>query len=182
MQKESQNSYYVPAEDSIFLADYLENQKGKSALDIGTGSGILAKVLSKNFELVVATDINIFALKKAHEIVDNCICCNAADALQISFDLIVCNLPYLPSAELLDRTVDGLRDGIEIPSMIIKSASQRIAKNGKMIFLTSSHANYDFLIKLCKSLGFDVKMVAKKKLFYEELLLVECVRILHKES
>lgn len=180
MQKESQNSYYVPAEDSIFLADYIENQKGRSALDIGTGSGILAKVLSKNFDLVVATDINIFALKKAHEIADNCICCNAADALQTSFDLIVCNLPYLPSEELLDPTVDGLHEGVKIPSMIIKSASQRIGKKGKMIFLTSSLANYAILIKLCESLGFDAKVVAKKKLFYEELILVECVRDLHK--
>ncbi|MDE1770202.1 MAG: methyltransferase [Thaumarchaeota archaeon] len=179
MQKESQNNYYVPAEDSIFLADYLENQKGKSALDIGTGSGILAKVLSKNFELVVATDINIFALKKAHEIVANCICCNAADAIHVNFDLIVCNLPYLPSDKLLDVTVDGLHEGVEIPSMIIKSASPRIGKNGKMIFLTSSHANYTSLIELCTSLGFDTKIVAKKKLFYEELILVECVKYIN---
>ncbi len=176
MQKESQNSYYVPAEDSIFLADYLENQKGRSALDIGTGSGILAKVLSKNFDLVVSTDVNIFALKKAHETVANCICCNAADAIQTSFDLIVCNLPYLPSEELSDPTVDGLQEGVEIPSMIIKSASPRIGKNGKMIFLTSSLANYGILMQLCESLGFVAKIVAKKKLFYEELLLVECAR------
>jgi release factor glutamine methyltransferase len=176
LQKESQNSYYVPAEDSIFLANYLENQKGRSALDIGTGSGILAKVLSKNFDLVAATDINLFALKKAHESVDNCICCNAADALQTSFDLIVCNLPYLPSEKLLDPTIDGLHEGVEIPSMIIRSANQRIGKNGKMIFLTSSLANYDILIKLCESIGFDAKIIAKKKLFYEELILVECIR------
>jgi release factor glutamine methyltransferase len=182
LQKESQNSYYIPAEDSIFIADYLENQKGKSALDIGTGSGILAKILSKNFDLVVATDINIFALKKAREIVDNCICCNAADVLHASFDLIVCNLPYLPSDKLLDRTIDGLQEGVQIPGMIIKSASQRMGKNGKMIFLTSSHANYDFLIELCTSLGFDAKIVAKKKLFYEELILVECRKDITGES
>jgi release factor glutamine methyltransferase len=179
LQKESRNNYYVPAEDSIFLAGYLENQKGRSALDIGTGSGILAKVLSKNFDLVIATDVNIVALKKAHGDIANCICCNAADALQNNFDLIVCNLPYLPSEDLVDVTVDGLDEGVEIPSMIIQSASKRIGKNGKMIFLTSSLANYHVLMKLCQSLGFDAKIVAKKKLFYEELLLVECVRSFH---
>ena len=176
MQKESQNSYYIPAEDSIFLADYLENQKGRSALDIGTGSGILAKVLSKNFDLVVATDVNIFALKKAQEVITGCICCNAADALHTDFDLIVCNFPYLPSEELVDPAVDGLQEGVEIPSMIIKSASSRIGKTGRMIFLTSSLANYSALIQLCESLGFDVKITAKKKLFYEELLILECTR------
>ena len=176
MQKESQNSYYIPAEDSIFLADYLESQKGRSALDIGTGSGILAKVLSKNFDIVVATDVDIFTLKKAREVIAKCVCCNAADALHTDFDLIVCNLPYLPSEELVDPTVDGLQEGIEIPSMIIKSASHRIGKTGKLIFLTSSLANYTALIQLCQSLGFDAKIVAKKKLFYEELLIIECTR------
>lgn len=176
MQKESQNDYYVPAEDSFFLADYLENKQGRSALDIGTGSGIIAKTLSKNFSLVVATDINIFALKKAHEVIDNCICCNAADALQYSFDLIVCNLPYLPSDELRDLAVDGLHNGVDIPSMIIKSATPRIMPGGKLIFLTSSLADYNTIIQLCKSLGFDASIVAKKKLFYEELVIVECTK------
>ncbi|HJW20173.1 MAG TPA: HemK2/MTQ2 family protein methyltransferase [Candidatus Nitrosotalea sp.] len=175
MQKESSN-YYVPAEDSFFFDDYLKDKTGKSVLDIGTGSGILANTLSKNFALVVATDVNIVALIKAHETIGNCICCSAADALHVSFDLIVCNLPYLPSDELLDPTVDGLHDGTEIPSMIIKSASQRIEKNGKMVFLTSSLAKYDALIKLSESLGFDVIIAAKKKLFYEELIIIECTK------
>ncbi|HEX5358389.1 MAG TPA: HemK2/MTQ2 family protein methyltransferase [Candidatus Nitrosotalea sp.] len=176
MQKESRNNYYIPAEDSIFFADYLKDKKGRSALDIGTGSGILANVLSKNFSLVVATDVNISALVKAHETLDNCICCNAADTLHTRFDLVVCNLPYLPSDELLDPAVDGLHDGTEIPSIIIKSASSRIEKNGKMVFLTSSLAKYDTLVQLAESLGFHVTIVAKKKLFYEELIIIECTK------
>ncbi len=175
MQKESSN-YYVPSEDSIFFDDYLKNKTGQSALDIGTGSGILANTLSKNFAFVVATDINTVALVKAHETIDNCICCNAADAVHASFDLIVCNLPYLPSDKLLDPAVDGLHDGTEIPSVIIKSASSRLEKNGKMVFLTSSLAKYDSLIKLSESLGFDVTIAAKKKLFYEELIIIECTK------
>jgi release factor glutamine methyltransferase len=175
LQKES-SDYYVPAEDSFFLVDYIENKKGKYALDIGTGSGIIAKTLAKNFSLVVATDINFSALKKAHETVDNCICCNAADALQSGFDLIVCNLPYLPSDKLLDPAVDGLHDGVDIPSMIIRSASNLVVKNGQLVFLTSSLANYETLVQLCKSLGFDTSVAAKKKLFYEELIIVECTK------
>lgn len=176
MQKESVNNYYKPAEDTIFLANYLENEKGKSALDIGTGSGFLAQILSQNFGFVVATDINISALKKAHEIVDNCICCNAADAFHTNFDLIVCNLPYLPSEKLLDPAVDGLHEGVEIPHIIIRSAIKKIGTGGKMIFLTSSLANYNELIKIAGSLGLDAKIVGKKKLFFEELILVECTR------
>lgn len=176
MQKESHNNYYIPAEDSVFFADYLKDKKGRSALDIGTGSGILANVLSKNFSLVVATDINMSALVKAHETLDNCICCNAADALHTRFDLVVCNLPYLPSDELLDHAVDGLHEGTEIPSMIIKSTSSRIEKNGKMIFLTSSLGKYETLVQLAESLGFHVIIAAKKKLFYEELIIIECTK------
>lgn len=175
MQKES-SDYYIPSEDSFFLADYIENKKGKAALDIGTGSGIIAKTLARNFPLVVATDISVTALAKAHETVDNCICCNAADALQSGFDLIVCNLPYLPSDKLLDPAVDGLHDGTVIPSMIIKSAANLVAKNGQLIFLTSSLADYGTLVQLCRSLGFDTNIAAKKKLFYEELIIIECTK------
>lgn len=173
MQKESR---YDPAEDSFFLEGHIKNLGGRCALDMGTGSGILAKALAKNFDLVVATDINMDALGKAHEEVDNCICCNAADALRPVFDLVVCNLPYLPSDTLVDRAVDGLECGVKIPEMMIRSASQTVAKNGKMVFLTSSLADYGALVQLGRSLGFDSAMPAKKKLFYEELVIVEFTR------
>lgn len=177
MQKKSFDEYYKPAEDTLFLADGIQNEKGKTALDIGTGSGFLARILSDHFEFVVATDINFSALKKAREVVENCICCNSADALNCNFDLVVCNLPYLPSEEIADPAVDGLAEGLGVTTSIIKSASKAIRQNGKMVYLTSSLANYQELVRRTESLGFSVKIMAKKKLFFEELVLVECIKL-----
>lgn len=174
--KLTKTEHYSPAEDTIFFANYIEHEKGNNALDIGTGSGYLAKVLILNFDLVVATDINYDSIKKAHIVIDNCVCCNAADALGVDFDLVICNMPYLPSDEIVDVTVDGLHEGLEVPLRIIKAAKDVLKKNGKLIFLTSSLANYKKLLELTESLEFQIKIVATKKMFFEELILVEAIK------
>jgi release factor glutamine methyltransferase len=164
---------YEPAEDTFFLADWIQNEKGKAALEIGSGSGYLTKILEKNFELVVATDIDYSTLATQEQKLQNSICCSGADALGAKFDLIICNLPYLPSENIVDRTVDGGPEGLQVPLEIIKSASQHLAAGGKMLYLTSTLANYEKLIQETKSLGFDVQILAKKKLFFEELIIVQ---------
>ena len=171
--KLSETKYYLPAEDTVFFANHIQNEKGKYALDIGTGSGYLAKVLLSNFEVVIATDISYDATKKAHSVIENCICCNSADALSAEFDLVICNMPYLPSDKIIDNAVDGLQEGLVIPLQIIQSSKNLIRKGGKMIFLTSSLANYKELLKQTELLGFQVTILATKKMFFEELVLVE---------
>jgi len=176
LQKKSYNEYYKPADDTLFFADNIKNEKGKTALDMGTGSGYLGKILSNNFETVVATDINFQATKKAHESIECCICCNGADAIKLDFDLIVCNLPYLPSDEINDPAVDGMIEGVDVPIQMISSASNVLKQTAKLIYMTSSLANYLELIKRTELLGFSTKILAKKKLFFEELVLVECIK------
>ena len=127
------NSRYDPAEDTFFLADHIQDEKGKAALEVGTGSGYLAKILEKNFDLVVATDIDYNTISRQDSKIQNGICCVGADALGAQFDFIVCNLPYLPSDDVVDRTVDGGREGLEIPIQIIKSAKYRLKPGGKMV-------------------------------------------------
>jgi len=173
LQKRFSSDQYSPAEDTFFLADYIQKEKGQSALDIGTGSGYLARVLSTNFSLVVATDIDFTSLKSQTKKFQNLVCCNGADAIGAQFDLIVCNMPYLPSDEITYRTVDGGQEGLEIPLAIIKSAKQCLKKGKKIIFLSSSLANYHKLIEKIKNLDFSVQEVARKKLFFEELIIVE---------
>ena len=174
--KLSKSEYYSPAEDTIFLANQIQNEKGQFALDIGTGSGYLAKVLLPNFDLVVATDIIFDTAKKAHSAIENCVCCNAADALHAEFDLIVCNMPYLPSDKITDVTVDGSHEGVTVPLKIIKSAKNVLKKGGKILFLTSSLANYKELLKQTESLGFKVRIIATTKMFFEEIILVEATK------
>lgn len=174
MQNKSiKNDEYSPAEDTFFIAENIENEKGNSALDVGSGSGYLTKLLSKNFSLVIGTDINFPVLKNQTYKTEHLVCCNGADALNCDFDLVVCNLPYLATDEILDVATDGGAEGFEIPKKILDSVSNKIKPSGKFIFVTSSLSNYQKLIDYTQNLGLKSQIIAKKKLFFEELILVE---------
>ena len=174
--KSWKNDEYPPSEDTFFIVDNIEHEKGNFALDIGSGSGYLTKLLSENFSLVVGTDINFEVLKHQTYKTKNLICCNGSDALKIKFDFIVCNLPYLATDEILDVSTDGGAEGFEIPKKIFDSVVNSIKKDGKFIFVTSSLSNYKKLIDYAQKLGFDTQIIAKKKMFFEELILVEAKR------
>ena len=172
--KSLKNDEYPPSEDTFFIANNIENENGNYALDIGSGSGYLTKLLCKNFSLVVGTDINCEVLQHQTSYkTQNLICCNGSDALNIKFDFIVCNLPYLATDEIIDIATDGGEDGFEIPKKIFDSVIGNMAENGKFIFVTSSLSNFQKLIDYAEKLGLKTRIMAKKKLFFEELILVE---------
>ena len=177
-KKLSESEPYPPSEDTFFLADYIKNEKGESALDVGTGSGYLAALLEKSFSLVVGTDLSFNVLKKHEYFTANNVCCNGADALNQQFDLVICNMPYLNTDEVSDVRTDGGKDGLEIPIKIIESAKSRIKPGGKFIYVTSSLSDFKKLISYTELEGFNVNILAKKKLFFEELILVKAVRLL----
>jgi len=167
------NDEYTPSEDTFFIVDNIKNEKGNFALDVGSGSGYLTKLLSENFLFVVGTDINCEVLKHQTYKTNNLICCNGSDALKMKFNFIVCNLPYLATDEILDVATDGGAEGFEIPKKIFDSVIENMAKNAKFIFVTSSLSNYQKLIEYAQKLGLKTRIIAKKKLFFEELILVE---------
>ncbi len=171
--KSLKNDEYPPSEDTFFIVDNIEHEKGNFALDVGSGSGYLTKLLCKNFSFVVGTDINYEVLKHQTYKTENIICCNGSDALKIKFDFIVCNLPYLATNEILDIATDGGAEGFEIPKKIFDSIIDNLAENGKFVFVTSSLSNYEKLIDYAQKLGLKTRIIAKKKLFFEELILVE---------
>ena len=163
---------YTPSEDTFFIAENIQNEHGLYALDVGSGSGYLTRLLGKNFSFVVGTDINYMVLKDQTYKTENILCCNGSDALKIKFDLIICNMPYLATSTISDIATDGGKAGFEIPKKIIDSVFNNMQKNTKFIFVTSTLSDYMKLINYTKNLGLDVKIIARKKLFFEELILI----------
>lgn len=177
LQIKLKSNEYPPSEDTFFLEDQILNEKGKLALDIGSGSGYLTRSLEKSFKMVVGTDINFKVLTNQTYKTKNLVCCNGADPLYAKFDLVICNLPYLATDTIDDPTTDGGPEGLELPLKIISSAQHCLKKNAKMIFITTSLSNYNEMMRQTANMGFKVRIMAKKKLFFEELLAIEAVKI-----
>jgi methylase of polypeptide subunit release factors len=86
---------------------------GKRAVDVGTGTGVLAFVLARRGASVVATDLSPRAVACARENADALGLSGAVEVRQADLfpggqaDLVVCNPPWIPSAAHtdLDRAI-----------------------------------------------------------------------------
>lgn len=171
---------YLPSDDSIFLSNVVNHYHGQLALEIGTSSGIILKELSKNFRIVIGTDIDFDSLKRAQSVLrnDRLVCCDAASALHdVRFDLIVTNPPYLPNnPNHVDKTVDGGPTGIEVSIHILTSALDKLARNGKILILVSNLSDKKKLEVFVSENNLVINQIAQKKLFYEILEIIEISR------
>jgi release factor glutamine methyltransferase len=172
---------YLPAEDTSLLAESVKRYEGRSALEIGVGSGAVLKVLRENFWFVAATDIDFASLKFCKDTLSNeimLVCCDAASAFLSGFDLIVSNPPYLPAEdnEKIDFTVHGGPDGLETTVHFIKSSISALADNGKMLIIISSLSNIKRLDESISQMNLKSKIINQKKLFFETLTSLEISR------
>jgi len=165
---------YATSDDTFLLADCILQYRGKWALEIGVGSGVLLQVLEKNFQNVAGSDISMQALQHCKGRSGAMLaCCDAASAFSGRFDLIVSNPPYLPDDDVKDLTVHGGAAGIETTIHFIMSALPLLARDGKMLIVVSSLADATGLDRLVGEMKMYKKVVKEKRLFYETLSVVE---------
>jgi release factor glutamine methyltransferase len=167
---------YIPNVDSFLLIDSIKDYSGQSALEIGTGTGIVSKFLLKNFKNVISTDIDYNSLlycKKQSNSEITLICCDATTALSSKFDLIVSNPPYLPNDQFDDKTIHGGISGIEKTIHFIQSAIPNVKKYGQIILIVSSLADISTLDRFIFEKKMNLKIINKKKIFYETLYVYE---------
>jgi release factor glutamine methyltransferase len=169
---------YLPSEDSFLLAKSVEAYTGKSALEIGIGSGAVLRVLHENFQIVAGTDIDFLSVRHCKENLPNDImlaCCDAASPFRYKFDLIVSNPPYLPveGNERKDSTIHGDSNGIETTLRFMKSATSVLAENGKVLIVVSSLSNPPKIAEFIAQMNLKRRMISEKKLFFETLTTIE---------
>ncbi len=178
---------YEPAEDSFLLADAAlkEAKTGMSILEIGTGSGFISAVLLANLKCIrlVATEINPHAAL--------CAKANAVEVIRTDlfkglkprrsetfFDLILFNPPYLPTSTeekipgWLNYAFDGGTSGRDTLDQFLSEVKDYLKPGGEILVLISSITGLDAVKEKMEKLGFSFEVVAKKKVSFEELMVI----------
>ena len=179
---------YEPAEDSFLLADVAlkEAKPGMQILEIGTGSGFVSAVLLANLKEIrlVATEINPHASR--------CAKMNGVEVIRTDlfrgiksknpetlFDLILFNPPYLPTSEeekvpgWLNYAFDGGISGRDTLERFLDEVRDYLKPGGEILVLISSITGLDAVKEKMETLGFAVEVVARKKVSFEELIVVK---------
>ena len=178
----------------LIKEEYQKKMKNKLALEIGTGSGLLALICSKSAKHVIATDISREAIEcaKKNAEINNAknisfLLCDLFSAFNTKLkpDLIIFNPPYLPDFDysehapgknlrMQDLSWHGGKNGVEITMNFLKEAKNHAKKGSTtIIFLASSLSNFEELFSLMKKINLSFEIKARQRFFFEELIAIE---------
>ena len=189
---------YEPGEDTFLLAQHLANialPPGAEALEIGTGTGLIALLLAKKAKTVVGTDINPHAINTARlnaetNDVKNAtfLYSNLFENVKGKYDIIVFNAPYLPTAKesfhdpnlkIASKAWDGGKTGREVLEKFLEEAPKHLKENGKVVICESSLSKYSKTLEFLRSNKFSADVVAYHKVDFEEIVVIEAA---HKQE
>lgn len=133
---------YEPAEDSLLLEKWVRQLAFGKVLDMGCGSGILARAALTVTSDVLACDINPDAVAACSAQGISAVVSDLFSAISDSFDVIIFNPPYLP----LDPTEDaesalittGGTQGIELLERFLTAAKSHLNSGAKILFVCST--------------------------------------------
>jgi release factor glutamine methyltransferase len=185
MEFQTCKNVYEPAEDTFLLAENLNVINSDKILEIGTGTGIIAIIASKHADEVVAIDINRYAVECAREnskINQSNIDVRLGDLFDPvkdeKFDLILFNTPYLPTdddemiGDELEAAWDGGKDGRMVINRFIEKLPEHLNSGGRVQLVQSSLSNVEETTGRLMQLGFDVKITASARFFFEEVVVL----------
>jgi len=166
---------YPPSEDSHLIEQEVKKYAlNKRVLDIGSGSGILARAaINAGAKSALASDINQESIKLLKKKKIPSIQSDLFSKIKGKFDLIIFNPPYLPQEKREDREsqliTTGGKKGDEIIIKFLHQAPSYLNKNGIILILLSSLTQRKRILVLIKKQNLKKRKIAEKNLFMEKL-------------
>ncbi len=180
---------YEPSHDSYLLASSVRCGEYCTVVDLGSGSGYITVVLAKCKYHVIALDISPCAVLSTHITskvngVDVYVDVIQSDGIRClrpcrCFKVIFCNPPYLPvneSSTWIGISWSGGLEGIEVFLNMIEGVENIMSADGELIFVHSTLANLDKLLRELASRGFEVEELQRQCFFWECIVLFRARR------
>mgnify|MGYP006277363567 CR=1 FL=1 len=171
---------YQPAEDSKLLADAVVDavEEAQCVLDVGTGSGYVAARLREEAD-AVGIDLNPEACAQAAA---NGVPVVRGDMFEpfraASFDVVVCNPPYLPTPperewdDWMERALSGGEDGRAMVDPFLEGVGRVLREGGEAYLLISTLTGPEEVRAFAAEQGLDSEVVAEDSYPFEKLLVV----------
>jgi len=171
---------YEPAEDSFLIQKEVKLLAKGSVLDIGTGSGILAKTSaeSKKVKSVLGVDIQKKSVDYCKDNVKNrkvrfIVSDLFSKVPRQKFDTIIFNPPYLPAEKDEDAEtafeVSGGKHGYEIVERFFASVNDYLAPDGIVLLLFSTLTGKSKVEAIISQHMMDFDELNKLKISFEQL-------------
>jgi len=173
------SNVYEPCDDTFLLVDAALDvvRSTDSVLELGTGCGLIAKVVAGSAHSVIATDINPQAVKNATlngvDAIQGDLFCN----LNRRYDLIIFNPPYLPAdtnvpCDKLTQAWDGGAEGREVIMRFLTQVDRYLTNRGRVLMTISSLTGYREVTERMKAQFEIVRTLAQRKVFFETLYVI----------
>ncbi len=172
---------YEPAEDTFLLAENLAVKDGDTALDVGTGTGLIALLMARKARYVLGVDINPIAVELARENANLNGIKNVEFRLSDlfenvagKFDIITFNAPYLPGEpdEPIDLAIVGGKRGREVLDRFIEEVPAYLKPGGTVQIVQSSITGVEKTLELFRKKDLNPEITAKKHVFFEDIVLI----------
>jgi release factor glutamine methyltransferase len=171
---------YPVREDTLLLleAALAEAKPRDRVLELGTGSGFLARHLAGKVSLLIATDLNPHACRAASSTGVGVARADLTAGIRGQFDLILFNPPYLPTEpgerldDWLEKALDGGRTGREVIARLLPDLSRVLAPGGRLLLVISELTGVKEVLDLLTGAGFPAEISRRTRVEGEELMVV----------
>ncbi len=180
---------YQPAEDSNLLAETVIDQiqsnavaveAGSRGLDVGTGSGYVADRIHEETAVeMIGCDINPEACTQASDRGIPAVRCDMFEPFRDdSFEIVVCNPPYLPTPpekewdDWMERALSGGEDGRAVVDPFLTGIERVLCEDGNAFLLISSLTGPEAACEFAATQGLSSSIVAEQPEPFEKLLVL----------